>query len=229
MGFCCGGASKTTLQEPRIPPIKKIPSGASAKLDNQLIVYGDYFQSETRTIITVLEYTKCKYSFNPIDVFQGENENEEFLKINPLGQVPMIKDKDTLVIGNYSSQLQYIIKSFKLSNSKMSQLIPDDQEAQIQMHLLWFQSIFRPCTQRFLKNKFSRESAFEPPAATNLQLSQIIDEFQNKILPQINKALGTNMVQKYILRGIKEMSLIDILYYNEVQTFLKLEISSKTL
>ena len=85
MGFCCGGASKTTLQEPRIPSIKKAPSGASAKLDNQLIVYGDYFQSETRTIITVLEYTNCKYSFNPVDVFQGENENEIREMLNEAG------------------------------------------------------------------------------------------------------------------------------------------------
>jgi hypothetical protein len=66
---CCGGAPKTTLQEPRIPPIKKPISGASMKSDDQLIIYGDYFQSETRTIITVLEFANCKYSFKPIDVF----------------------------------------------------------------------------------------------------------------------------------------------------------------
>ena len=116
MGNACCGAPKTTIPEPRIPPIKKTVGNTNTNSDEELIVFGDYFQSETRTILAILEFAECKYSFKPIDSFQGENEKDDFLKINPLGQIPTIKDKSTLVLGNLSTQIEYVIKCFYITN-----------------------------------------------------------------------------------------------------------------
>jgi hypothetical protein len=95
--------------------------------------------------------------------------------------------------------------------------------------------VFRPCTQRYLKNKLcsapspSNKESQKEYQSYQLELQSSLEEFWNKILPQINKALGLNTVQKYICKDLKEMSVIDILYYNEIQMFLKLETTSSSI
>ena len=60
MGLC-GGKDQNSLERPG----KGI-----------LSVWGDPFQSETRTIIAAIKIGGIKYEFHPIDSFQGEQRKE---------------------------------------------------------------------------------------------------------------------------------------------------------
>lgn len=79
------------------------------KNENILLVYGDYFQSETRSILAILQYSGIKYEFNEIDIFQGEHEDESYIEINPTGTVPTLKEGNILLIGGYLTQLEYMM------------------------------------------------------------------------------------------------------------------------
>ena len=79
------------------------------KNENLLTIYGDYFQSETRSILAILDYCGLKYEFNEIDIIQGEHESESYMEINPTGTVPTLREGNILLIGGYSTQIEYLM------------------------------------------------------------------------------------------------------------------------
>ena len=59
----------TTIAKPSQVPEKKKP----------LRVYGNHFNSDTRTILTLLDISGIKYEFEEVDIFKGEHREEEYL------------------------------------------------------------------------------------------------------------------------------------------------------
>ena len=88
MGNICGGPNKTSLEVATKRAAR--PKVVRPKNDNLLTIYGDYFQSETRSILAILDYCGLKYDFNEIDIIQGEHESESYMEINPTGTVPTL-------------------------------------------------------------------------------------------------------------------------------------------
>lgn len=44
-----------------------------------LRVYGNHFNSDTRTILTLLDISGIKYEFEEVDIFKGEHQEPEYL------------------------------------------------------------------------------------------------------------------------------------------------------
>jgi len=62
----------------------------SAQRNGKLQVYGDYFSSDTRAILIACKYAEVEYDFKHINTLKLENVTDEFKRINPTGQIPML-------------------------------------------------------------------------------------------------------------------------------------------
>lgn len=56
-----------------------------------------YYTAKTRAqrVRWLLEECQLDYRLKHIDLFNGEGFSDEYLRINPLGQVPVLQDGDT--------------------------------------------------------------------------------------------------------------------------------------
>ena len=90
--------------------------GGSQPVDrpNQgLVVYGDYFSTESRVILTVLEISGIKYKFELIDQFNKQQQNPKYLEVNPTGQIPTITEGKYMVLGGSGLYIQYLVNAHK--------------------------------------------------------------------------------------------------------------------
>lgn len=55
-----------------------------------LTIYGDYFNSDTRTLLAILEISGTQYSFMEVDVFKGDHKRDSYKMINPNSEIPTI-------------------------------------------------------------------------------------------------------------------------------------------
>jgi glutathione S-transferase len=88
---CCGGA------QPGVTGAEK------DRLLSNIVLFGDYFDPDVRTILCCLEYCGTKHTFEEIDTLIGKHTEASYLEINPTGQTPTIVNGDTTVIGGYQS------------------------------------------------------------------------------------------------------------------------------
>ena len=85
-----------------------------------------------RKISIMLEEIKFKYKITKINLDKGDQFKEDFLKINPYGKIPAIKDhENNLVLIESGAILIYLAK-------KSKQLLPKENEIKI-FELLMFQ------------------------------------------------------------------------------------------
>lgn len=66
----CGGSKENTLERPG---------------NGKLTVWGDHFNSDTRTILSIIEIAGVPYSLEEIDQFKGDHKKDSYLAINPSG------------------------------------------------------------------------------------------------------------------------------------------------
>ena len=84
MGVCCGGAKDGKVKYDKAAlPIKKGPAAATTggvDKKNKTVspavksvkIFGDYFSSEMRAILTALDYADIKYDFEHVDSLREE-------------------------------------------------------------------------------------------------------------------------------------------------------------
>ena len=100
-----------------------------------LMIWGDYFSSETRTILVMLRMCDVKHEAKIIDQFLGEHKKQEYLNINPTGQIPMLTEGKFLVLGGYQVHLNFLCNNNKSIRDK---LFPQDYKQDIDKHMNWF-------------------------------------------------------------------------------------------
>jgi glutathione S-transferase len=64
----------------------------------------------SRAVKAVLDIGKIQVNLKPLDVLKGESRTEEYLKINPKGQVPFIVESD-FSLGESNAILKYLVDS----------------------------------------------------------------------------------------------------------------------
>ena len=53
-------------------------------------LYGDYFDSWTRAIASILDFCDVEFQFIAINILKEEHRNESYLKINDEGTIPTL-------------------------------------------------------------------------------------------------------------------------------------------
>ena len=114
----------------------------------ELTLHGDYFSSEVRTIVAGLQFCGVQFTFKEVNTLIGEHKEEPYLAVNPTGSVPTLVDGNTSVIGGYSTFLTYLASAYPVLGAA---LYPPNSQAEIDAHLLWYQCIFSPATQKMVR------------------------------------------------------------------------------
>jgi glutathione S-transferase len=83
-------------------------------------VYGDPIATCTQRILILLEELSLKYDFALVDLMKGDQKNEEFLKLQPFGKVPVL-EYDNRVLFESRSVLRYVSKN----NQEIQDLLGD--------------------------------------------------------------------------------------------------------
>ena len=60
----------------------------------KLQVWGHHFDSDTRTVLTLLAIAGVDYEFKEVDIFKGKHKEVAYLAKNPCGTIPMVIDQD---------------------------------------------------------------------------------------------------------------------------------------
>ena len=112
-------------------------------------VWGDYFQSDTRMILAVLDYCgDTNYEFHSVNSLESKEEEEEYLKINPTGKIPTLKEKKYIMLGSGDTTiLTYLCKA----HHQCACLFPKDKSAAINRFIQFFNMKMRPTTQKLIR------------------------------------------------------------------------------
>ena len=110
MGACCGDErGDKIIEEPDIKTMDKKPmKNMVVEVKKKIKVYGNSFNSDTRTIRTLLDISNTEYDYEEIDIFMGEHQKDKYLAKNPSGSIPMIIDDNCMVLGSPEVFVNYL-------------------------------------------------------------------------------------------------------------------------
>ena len=135
-----------------------------------LTVYGEHRSGNCLKVKWVADRLKISYEWREIDAPGGETRTDQFLAINPAGQVPTLVGEDGRIIAQSNAIMMYLANG--------SDLIPQARFDQAKMleWMFWEQYSHEPCiaVRRFKK-------AF---------LNQSDDEIDPDLLARGRRALG---------------------------------------
>jgi glutathione S-transferase len=77
----------------------------------KLTVWGDFFNSDTRTILAILQIAGVPHDIQEIDQFKGDHKKESYLAQNPAGQIPMMTEGSFKILGGNNIFLIYLCNS----------------------------------------------------------------------------------------------------------------------
>ena len=108
---------------------------------SEMTLYYNEISQPSRAVKTLLMIGNIPHKDVLLNIFKGENRTEEFLKINPRGQVPYISQGD-FVLTESNAILKYICNSYL---SLPETWYPKDiqKRAEVDKYLEWWQYNFR--------------------------------------------------------------------------------------
>lgn len=100
---------------------------------SKLTLYGDSISGNCQKPRWTADYLDIEHDWVEVDILNGGTQSEEFLALNPVGQVPIARWPDGRVLPQSNAIMLYLAES--------SDLIPEDafQRAQMNSWLFWEQ------------------------------------------------------------------------------------------
>lgn len=105
---------------------------------DKFTVYGDLNSGNCLKVKYVADYLGFTYDWVAVDILKSETQSEDFLRLNPAGQVPVIAFEDGRTLSQSNAIVQYL--------SEGTALFPDDAftRAEINSCLFWEQYSHEP-------------------------------------------------------------------------------------
>ena len=129
-----------------------------------LTIYGDCISGNCLKVRWVAEQLGVAHDWVQIDVVDGGARTEEFLAINPVGQVPVVRFADGRVLPQSNAIILYLAET----NRGGERFIPADPFARAQMNswLFWEQYTHEPAiaVRRFQKHFLKKDDDEIDPA-----------------------------------------------------------------
>ena len=166
-----------------------------------------------RKVHMCLEEVGAQYEITRIDLLKGEQKNPDYLKLNPNGKVPTLKD-DGFILWESNAILLYLTDKFPTAK-----LLPIDvqERARAFQWLLFEQTTFRPPLSTLV-----RLTRFTPPEK---QDKPAIEQAWNEVRTNMN-ILQTSLSERDYIGGIFSIADIAVLPYVYLATDLGLDLSS---
>ncbi|MEM6999467.1 MAG: glutathione S-transferase family protein [Pseudomonadota bacterium] len=101
-------------------------------------IYGDLRSGNCLKVKMVADLLGLPYTWQDIDIMQGQSRTEQFLKMNPFGQVPVVHWSDGRSLAQSNAIIRYLAAG--------SRLLPEDPfaKAQVDQWLAWEQYSHEP-------------------------------------------------------------------------------------
>ena len=118
-------------------------------VSKKLTLWGDYINSDTKAILSVLRICNIEHEYNNIETMLEEHKrNADFTAVSPIMEVPVITEGSYKIISGPCQFMYYLCSTRQKIKDK---LYPKDSEKPINKHLAYFQNKLRPKTQRLTK------------------------------------------------------------------------------
>lgn len=82
-------------------------------LGSGVTLHGDYFNSDTRAIASILDICEIKHQFLNVNTLEDEHRKESYLRINRAGTVPTLIVGQEKILGGGSIFPLYLSGEFK--------------------------------------------------------------------------------------------------------------------
>lgn len=141
----------------------------------KLTLYGDSISGNCQKPRWTADYLDIDHDWIEVDILNGGTQSEDFLALNPVGQVPLARWPDGRVLPQSNAIMLYIAEG--------SDLIPQDTFTRAQMNswLFWEQ--------------YSHETAIAVRRFQKLYLKKSDDEIDPQLMAKGRRALGVMEMQ----------------------------------
>jgi len=142
---------------------------------SKLTLYGDSISGNCQKPRWTADYLDIEHNWVEVDILNGGTQSEEFLALNPVGQVPIARWPDGRVLPQSNAIMLYLAEG--------SDLIPEDafQRAQMTSWLFWEQ--------------YSHETSIAVRRFKKHYLKLPDDEIDPQLMAQGRRALGVMEMQ----------------------------------
>ncbi|MBR9835034.1 MAG: glutathione S-transferase family protein [Alphaproteobacteria bacterium] len=141
----------------------------------RLTLYGDSISGNCQKPRWTADYLDIEHDWIEVDILNGGTQSEDFLALNPVGQVPLARWPDGRVLPQSNAIMVYLAEG--------SDLIPQDTFTRAQMNswLFWEQ--------------YSHETAIAVRRFQKLYLNKSDDEIDPQLMAKGRRALGVMEMQ----------------------------------
>lgn len=209
MGAVCGGGDKADDTNPS----QGAPVAQKVTKPKKMVVYGDYFNSDTRTVVTLLSLGDISYELKTVDMLQGKHKELEYLNVNPVGSVPLIVDQDAKVLGNTPVLVNYLCNT----KSKLRQFLPKEHGEKTHQYMTWFSVVLKPAVARLVKVMIGPKAFGLTPFS-----GEEIEEAKTALFQDILARVDAMLDKKAYLCTMNEPTAVDVMFYSEISTAIML-------
>jgi len=169
-------------------------------MSDPIQIYGDRISGNCLKVLYTAQHLGREFVWRDIDVLKGESRTDEFLRLSPAGQVPIVVTKDGHVLAQSNAIIGWLAEG--------STLIPADLFDRAKMYewLFWEQYSHEPliAVRRFQK----------------LYLKKNDSQIAAELLPKGNAALGLMdrhlSARAYFVGGALTLADIALLAYTRL-------------
>lgn len=147
----------------------------------KLHVYGDERSTCTQRVLILLEELELDYDFDKIDLYDGDQKKEEFLKKNPFGKVPVVKYGDRQLFESRTI-LKYISKANRDINDFYGD-INTDMWLEVEGHnfhphasKIVYEKVFRKEKAKLLEEEYTEDKEMLEREIVNLE--KVLDVYE---------------------------------------------------
>ncbi|WP_084398176.1 glutathione S-transferase family protein [Henriciella aquimarina] len=156
-------------------------------------IFGDSISGNCQKVKWVVEQLDIPHEWVEVDILKGETRTDDFLAINPFGQVPVIQLDDGRTLAQSNAIISWLAEG--------SDLVPDDtfERAKMLEWMFWEQ--------------YSHETAIAVRRFQKLYQEKSDDEIDPQLIPKGRRALGRMemaLLGNDWIAGGETMTLADI-------------------
>lgn len=170
-----------------------------------LTLYYSPMSQPSRAVLSFLHLTGISYEKKVIDLIKKEQKDPEYLKINPLGTVPAIKDGEFTLFES-EAIIKYLMNTRKVGG----EYYPSDpeQRALVDKYLPYHHIHFRPALVKYFLSEYSSVlNSNLTKESTRPGLEEALDKFE-KIILGSRKYIAGEMLSIADLFAVNELTMI---------------------
>ena len=162
-----------------------------AAVEGDLVVYGDYFNQDTRAILAICDMSGVQAKLVVIDTFKIEHMRDSFTTMNPSGTIPVIKANNPskkLITGDKDlcAFYTYLLDTYSEINEA---LFPPNQTKQIDEMMLWFKKTLRKNSSGLVRSALGSSQNARDSCKIEDTMKKRLDNFYKDVLVECERRL----------------------------------------